>query len=61
MQSDDPAIHNINDNPATHDIGDDDPVARAGFVSDDTTVGTAAPCRATTPARSAVCSTSISA
>ena len=44
MQSDDPAIHNINDNPATHDIGDDDPVARAGFVSDDTTVaGTATP------------------
>jgi Ca2+-binding RTX toxin-like protein len=37
------ATHEINDNPLTHDIDDDDSVARAGFSSDDTTAGTAAP------------------
>ena len=31
-----------NDNPATHDVNDD-PVARAGFVSDDLDAGTVAP------------------
>jgi Ca2+-binding RTX toxin-like protein len=41
--NDNPLTHEINDNPATHDIGDDDSVARAGFTSDDTTAGTAAP------------------
>jgi Ca2+-binding RTX toxin-like protein len=37
------ATHDINDASATHDINDDDSVARAGFASDDTTAGTAAP------------------
>ena len=38
--------HEINDASATHDINDNrrhDSVARAGFASDDTTAGTAAP------------------
>ena len=42
------ATHVINDNSATHDSSathdiNDDSVARAGFTSDDTTAGTAAP------------------
>jgi Ca2+-binding RTX toxin-like protein len=41
--TDNPATHDINDNPATHDVGDDDPVARAGFVSEDRDAGSAAP------------------
>jgi hypothetical protein len=43
MESNDPATHDVNDASATQDINDDNSVARAGFASDDTTAGTAAP------------------
>ena len=59
--NDNPLTHEINDNPLTHDINDDDSVARASPPTTGPQERRPPACRTPTPARSAVCTTSISA